>query len=143
MRNFQSPCVHASTWRISMKLENGGSTKRSTMTWATLNAIRYNGPFHHHPRQRRGRRAGIDCSPACTARSRPNLMGSVPTRIIRRRAVLTDMTDHDRLTRFLLPHAGVRGVHVRLDDTWRRIRDRSDYAPALSELLGEACAAAA
>lgn len=53
------------------------------------------------------------------------------------------MTDPDRLTRFLLPHAGVRGVHVRLDDTWKRIRDSSDYAPALSELLGEACAAAA
>ena len=53
------------------------------------------------------------------------------------------MTEPDRLTRFLLPHAGVRGVHVRLDDTWRRIQDSSDYAPALSELLGEACAAAA
>ncbi|WP_242101263.1 MULTISPECIES: Hsp33 family molecular chaperone HslO [unclassified Lysobacter] len=53
------------------------------------------------------------------------------------------MTDPDRLTRFLLPRAGVRGVRVHLDDTWRRIRDSSDYAPALSELLGEACAAAA
>ena len=52
-------------------------------------------------------------------------------------------TEHDRLTRFLLPHAGVRGVHVRLGETWAQIRARSDYPPAVSELLGEASAAAA
>ena len=52
-------------------------------------------------------------------------------------------TEHDRLTRFLLPHAGVRGVHVHLGDTWVQIRERSDYPPAVSELLGEASAAAA
>ncbi len=51
--------------------------------------------------------------------------------------------DADRLTRFLLPDAGVRGVRVHLDDTWRQIVGRSDYAPAVRELLGEACAAAA
>lgn len=51
--------------------------------------------------------------------------------------------DSDRLTRFLLPEAGVRGVRVHLDDTWRQIRERGDYPPAVSELLGEACAAAA
>lgn len=57
----------------------------------------------------------------------------------------TDMNsrDPDRLTRFLLPDAGVRGVRVHLDETWRQIRDRGDYPPAVSELLGEACAAAA
>jgi molecular chaperone Hsp33 len=55
----------------------------------------------------------------------------------------SDYHDHDRLTRFLLPEAGVRGVHVRLDETWRQIRNRSDYPPAVRELLGEACAAAA
>lgn len=52
----------------------------------------------------------------------------------------------DRLTRFLLPHAGVRGVHVHLGDTWRQVHERSEhasYAPAVAELLGEACAAAA
>lgn len=52
-------------------------------------------------------------------------------------------TEHDRLTRFLLPHAGVRGVHVHLGATWVQIRERSDYPPAVSELLGEASAAAA
>ncbi|MBJ7516874.1 MAG: Hsp33 family molecular chaperone HslO, partial [Stenotrophomonas sp.] len=32
------------------------------------------------------------------------------------------MTDHnDSLFRFLLPDAGVRGVHVRLQDTWQEI----------------------
>lgn len=51
--------------------------------------------------------------------------------------------DPDRLTRFLLPNAGVRGVRVHLDETWRQIRGRSDYPPAVVELLGEASAAAA
>ncbi|TKR30844.1 Hsp33 family molecular chaperone HslO [Luteimonas gilva] len=49
----------------------------------------------------------------------------------------------DRLTRFLLPHAGVRGVHVHLRDTWRHIRDRAEYPAAVAELLGEAAAATA
>ncbi len=52
-------------------------------------------------------------------------------------------TDSDRLTRFLLEHAGVRGVRVHLRETWRQIRDRDAYPPAVAELLGEACAAAA
>jgi molecular chaperone Hsp33 len=55
---------------------------------------------------------------------------------------------HDRLTRFLLQAAGVRGVHVQLDDTWARIRERAtgddmDAPAAVTELLGEAAAAAA
>lgn len=49
----------------------------------------------------------------------------------------------DTLLRFLLPEAGVRGVIVRLEDTWQHIRGRSDYPPAAATLLGEACAAAA
>src|SRR4249919_1694542 len=49
----------------------------------------------------------------------------------------------DRLRRFLLPHAGVRGVHVRLDDAWREIHAGAGYPPVVAELLGEACAAAA
>lgn len=53
------------------------------------------------------------------------------------------MPPTDRLTRFLLPDAGVRGVRVHLGQTWRQIRGRSDYAPAVAELLGEASAAAA
>lgn len=52
--------------------------------------------------------------------------------------------DHDTLTRFLLPAAGVRGVRVHLDDTWTQIRERgSDLPGAVAELLGEASAAAA
>lgn len=54
---------------------------------------------------------------------------------------------HDRLTRFLIDGAGVRGVLVRLEDTWKDIRscaiDASRQAPAAVELLGEAAAAAA
>ena len=49
----------------------------------------------------------------------------------------------DRLTRFLLDRAGVRGVRVHLGDSWRQVRARGDYPPAVSEMLGEATAAAA
>ncbi len=56
-------------------------------------------------------------------------------------AALTD--DRDALIRFLLPHAGVRGVRVHLDETWRQIRARADYPGAVARLLGETCAAAA
>jgi molecular chaperone Hsp33 len=51
--------------------------------------------------------------------------------------------DSDRLTRFLLDHAGVRGVRVHLTDSWAQIRSRDDYPLAVAELLGEATAAAA
>ena len=55
--------------------------------------------------------------------------------------------DDDRLTRFLLQAAGVRGVHVRLDETWARIRERAgdgkDAPAAVTEMLGEAAVAAA
>ncbi|RPE80957.1 Hsp33 family molecular chaperone HslO [Vulcaniibacterium tengchongense] len=61
---------------------------------------------------------------------------------------MTDATDtaphaDDRLLRFLIEGAGVRGVLVRLGDTWRQIRERAEYPPAAAELLGEAAAAAA
>lgn len=52
-------------------------------------------------------------------------------------------TDSDRLTRFLLAGAGVRGVHVHLGDTWRQVRARDAHPAAVAELLGEALAAAA
>lgn len=48
----------------------------------------------------------------------------------------------DTLTRFLLPAAGVRGVAVRLDETWQTVAGRADYPPSTRELLGEASAAA-
>lgn len=51
--------------------------------------------------------------------------------------------DHDQLTRFLIEGAGVRGVRVHLDDTWRQIRGRVDYPETVAGLLGEAAAASA
>lgn len=51
--------------------------------------------------------------------------------------------DQDLLTRFLLPHAGVRGVHVRLHRSWLTLLSHASYPPAARRLLGEACAAAA
>ncbi len=56
---------------------------------------------------------------------------------------LASPADSDRLSRFLLEHAGVRGVRVHLRDSWAHIRTRGDYPPAVEELLGEATAAAA
>jgi molecular chaperone Hsp33 len=56
---------------------------------------------------------------------------------------MTHAAHPDRLTRFLLEQAGVRGVHVRLDDTWAQIRSRADYPDDVAELLGESVAAAA
>lgn len=51
--------------------------------------------------------------------------------------------DSDLLTRFLLDRAGVRGVRVHLGDSWTQIREHGDYPLAVTELLGEAAAAAA
>lgn len=51
--------------------------------------------------------------------------------------------DNDLQTRFLLPKAGVRGVSVRLQATWRDILSHARYPQAARELLGQSCAAAA
>lgn len=56
---------------------------------------------------------------------------------------MTTDASADRLTRFLLDEAGVRGVHVRLDDTWAQIRSRAEYPADVAALLGEAVAASA
>lgn len=57
------------------------------------------------------------------------------------------MTDtepgRDHLARFLIRDAGVRGVHVRLDEAWRQIREREAYPEGAATLLGQAAAAAA
>lgn len=50
---------------------------------------------------------------------------------------------NDFLHRFELEHAGVRGVLVRLDDSWRQVRERADYPSALADLLGRTLAASA
>jgi len=55
---------------------------------------------------------------------------------------MTTDASTDALTRFLLPAAGVRGVAVRLDETWRTVAGRADYPASARELLGEASAAA-
>lgn len=55
----------------------------------------------------------------------------------------SDVAARDLLQRFLIDHAGVRGVHVRLDAAWRDIRERAEYPPAAADMLGQACAAAA
>ena len=52
-------------------------------------------------------------------------------------------TNHDTLLRFLLPTAGVRGVVVRLDASWRTLASHGVSDPTSARLLGEACAAAA
>jgi len=49
----------------------------------------------------------------------------------------------DLQTRFLLPRAGVRGVHVRLGQSWKEILAHGDYPQVARELLGQATAAAA
>ncbi|MET0807997.1 MAG: Hsp33 family molecular chaperone HslO [Pseudoxanthomonas sp.] len=49
----------------------------------------------------------------------------------------------DSLIRFLLPDAGVRGVHVPLDASWQQILSHGTYPPAAAELLGEATVASA
>ena len=57
---------------------------------------------------------------------------------------MTDATDsRDHLTRFLLPRAGVRGVHVHLGETWRHIASSDEYPPGVRGLLGEAAVASA
>lgn len=49
----------------------------------------------------------------------------------------------DLIIRFLLPRAGVRGVHVQLRDSWTTLLSHAGYPPRALRLLGEACAAAA
>ncbi|WP_349986055.1 Hsp33 family molecular chaperone HslO [Stenotrophomonas sp. WHRI 8082] len=54
------------------------------------------------------------------------------------------MTDqNDSLFRFLLPDAGVRGVHVRLHETWKQILSHADYPARAAGMLGDATVAAA
>lgn len=52
-------------------------------------------------------------------------------------------TNTDKLVRFLLPEAGVRGVHVQLDASWLQLQSHAAYPPAATELLGQALAACA
>ncbi|MET0330416.1 MAG: Hsp33 family molecular chaperone HslO [Dyella sp.] len=61
---------------------------------------------------------------------------------MRERTVETTLVD-DVLHRFLLEHAGVRGVLVRLGPAWREVAGRAEYPAPLRELLGQSLAASA
>jgi molecular chaperone Hsp33 len=48
----------------------------------------------------------------------------------------------DQCGRFLLPHAGVRGVYVRLRQSWAELLSHARYPDGARQLLGESVAAA-
>lgn len=50
---------------------------------------------------------------------------------------------YDSLHRFMLEHAGVRGVWVRLEHSWQAIQSRTPYPHGVLHRLGETCTAAA
>jgi molecular chaperone Hsp33 len=56
---------------------------------------------------------------------------------------ITNTTDRDILQRFLLESSGVRGVLVRLNDTWADVRSRAAYPPSAMACLGETLVATA
>ena len=51
--------------------------------------------------------------------------------------------DPEGIRRFLFEGAGVRGVIVRLEHSWRQIRGRDDYPDNIARVLGEVTAATA
>jgi len=55
---------------------------------------------------------------------------------------MSDFPD-DFLRRFELERADVRGVLVRLDESWKQVRARADYPPVLANLLAQSLAASA
>ena len=55
---------------------------------------------------------------------------------------MADSND-DFLRRFELERADVRGVLVRLDESWKQVRSRADYPAPLAELLAQSLAASA
>jgi molecular chaperone Hsp33 len=52
-------------------------------------------------------------------------------------------SDNDFLQRFHLDNAHVRGVFVRLDESWSEVRSRAPYPAAVQTLLGKTLAASA
>lgn len=57
--------------------------------------------------------------------------------------IVDDFVSEDVMHRFMLEKAGVRGVLVRLGDSWREIASRADYPAPLKDTLGQAVAASA
>src|SRR3546814_8788297 len=99
-----------------MNAENGGSMKRRAATCNTVNATNSKGSSHIRRFQRRRRGAKIRRLRACV------IVLASPSKRIHRLPIISIPTmpatprDHDTLTRFLLPTAGVRGVPVHLDE---------------------------
>ena len=58
-------------------------------------------------------------------------------------AIATTANTSDILLRFLIEASGVRGVLVRLTNTWTAVRERTDYPLAVAACLGETLAATA
>lgn len=58
-------------------------------------------------------------------------------------STVDNLVSEDVLHRFMLEKAGVRGVLVRLGDSWREIASRGDYPAPLHDTLGQAVAASA
>ena len=55
----------------------------------------------------------------------------------------SDHAPNDFLQRFHLERAHVRGVLVRLDESWRQVRSRADYPAPVQDLLGKTLSASA
>jgi molecular chaperone Hsp33 len=53
------------------------------------------------------------------------------------------VSHNDFLQRFHLERARIRGVLVRLDESWRQVRSRADYPAPVQDLLGKTLAASA
>lgn len=49
----------------------------------------------------------------------------------------------DKVTRFILDGANVRGALVKLNDTWKNIAERADYPPAIAQYLAQCSVASA
>lgn len=58
-------------------------------------------------------------------------------------SIVDNFVSEDVMHRFMLEKAGVRGVLVRLGDSWREIASRADYPAPLQDTLGQAVAASA
>lgn len=52
-------------------------------------------------------------------------------------------SDNDKVTRFILEGANVRGALVKLNDTWQNIAARADYPPAIAQYLAQCSVASA
>src|SRR5688500_11990087 len=82
--------------------------------------------------------------PGAVSRTWPYNPGALRVRAMVPARSMDDAShDPDRLTRFLLETAGVRGVRVHLDEAWREIASRADYPRDVSLLLGQAVVATA